>query len=98
MGNGTASLQYRSLKPQNTPLATLRTKQKYAASYLSFRSGEGSVKGFDTVTWNKSICCKQMQKLIGSCYTQVTRSHIGRPGPISRRSRAFGGEPYPPQL
>ena len=34
--------------------------------------GEVSVREFDTVTWNKSRRCKQMRKLIRSCYIHVT--------------------------
>src|SRR5215831_9523927 len=55
-----------------TPLGTPRTKQYLCCVLSDFSWGEVSLKRFDTVTSNKSKNCKQMQKLIRSCYIDVT--------------------------
>src|SRR5262249_14479102 len=66
---GAASLQSKTRQAvcRNTPRYT--SNETNLCCVLSvFLLGEVSVRRFDTVTSNKSIYCKQMQKLIGSCY------------------------------
>jgi hypothetical protein len=57
---------------RKTPLETDSNETKICCELSVFLLGEVSLRRFDTVTWNKSIRCKQMRKLIRSRYIRVT--------------------------
>src|SRR5882724_9796717 len=73
---GLAELHRYSSRPaafsgKDTPSNT-SNETNLCCELSSFSMGEVSVREFDTVTWNKSRDCKQMRKLIHSCYIRVT--------------------------